>query len=1058
VGLARPKQISKIVGASVLLWVLVADPREASPQRLPIKAYTTADGLARDRVTRIRKDSRGFLWFCTEEGLSRFDGYHFTNYTTSDGLPSSTVWDFLETRTGDYWIGTLRGLCRFNPYLAPSNTGNRMFTTYEPDDGKETLFGALFEDSRGIVWCGSSRGVYRLEQEGGDWRLREENIKASIYNFVEDRQGALWIAADNGLYRRLPDGKVERYTNENGLPSNSIRGLLVHSDGSIWVGTNGGLCQLKRDIGIGTMIVSRLINPYKGNPVGSTWLFEDANHHVWVCGGQGLFELLPDKGDYQARFYSAAQGLSGTFIWSMTEDRDGNPWIATNTGGVMKMARNGLTTWRQDNGLDADFVMGISEDQAGELCLTSRSNKGLLISRFDGEQFKTIQPFYPKGLLPRDDEAQQGILQDRSGEWWIPTGSGLLRYGKAGSLDHLSLSGPKAVYTMKHGLCSNHPFRLFEDSRGDIWIGAFVSSITSGVTRWERKTEKFYRYSLEDGVPGGTPSGFAEDLWGNIWITFHSGVAARSRDGRFTSFRLVSPPPGRRMHDVYSDRAGRVWIGTADSGVFRVDNPNDQQPQFTNYTVKEGLSSNDVWDITDDDLGQIYFATGRGLDRLNPATKQIKHFTTIDGLTSNYVLMVYRDRHGAIWAGTQRGVSRLVPEPDPPSQPPPVFINRIRIAGEQYPMTALGESSVAIPDLSPGQNKLNIDFFGLSLAVGEALRYQYILEGAGADWSEVSERGNVDFANLRPGSYRFVVRAINSDGTASSQPASVTFKILLPIWLRWWFVGLVVFVVAAIFYSFYRYRTARLREVNAALAEAQRAEEALGRSRTERLAELERVRARIATDLHDDIGSSLTQIAILSEVAHQQAGGGASENGSEPIARIISVSNELVDTMSDIVWAINPKKDHLSDLRQRMRRFASDVFTARQIAFHFRAPDSERDIELGANVRREVFLIFKESVNNVVKHSGCTRAELEFQIEGDWLVLKVTDNGKGFDSMLALDDSATVISSAKGGNGLPSMRKRAQEMGGEFQIVSRIGEGTTATLRVLVAHQQAEMK
>jgi signal transduction histidine kinase len=162
--------------------------------------------------------------------------------------------------------------------------------------------------------------------------------------------------------------------------------------------------------------------------------------------------------------------------------------------------------------------------------------------------------------------------------------------------------------------------------------------------------------------------------------------------------------------------------------------------------------------------------------------------------------------------------------------------------------------------------------------------------------------------------------------------------------------------------------------------------------------------------------------------------------------------------MSDIVWAINPRKDHLSDLLQRMRRFASDVFTARHIAFQFRSPEPEHDIELGANVRREVFLIFKESVNNVVRHSGCTHAEIEFRIEADWLVLRVTDNGKGFDSTLALDNSAPAIKSARGGNGLPSMRKRAKEMGGQFQIVSRIGEGTTAILRVLVAQQQAEMK
>ena len=228
------------------------------------------------------------------------------------------------------------------------------------------------------------------------------------------------------------------------------------------------------------------------------------------------------------------------------------------------------------------------------------------------------------------------------------------------------------------------------------------------------------------------------------------------------------------------------------------------------------------------------------------------------------------------------------------------------------------------------------------------------------------------------------------------------------------------------------------------LMDRKRGEEALRKSREERLAELERVRQRIATDLHDDIGSSLTQITILSEVAYQQIGQN-DQPGSEPLARIISVSNELVDAMSDIVWAINPMKDHLSDLVQRMRRLASDIFTARGIVFRFQAPSSEKDIELGANLRREVFLVFKESVNNTVKHSGCTYAEIEFSIEPDWLTLKVSDNGRGFDQALAVDSSTPR---RRGGNGLLSMTKRAEEMGGEYKIVSAGGQGTTVTLRV----------
>jgi len=1016
----------------------------ADSERLAIKTYTTAEGLARDRVTRIRKDSRGFLWFCTEEGLSRFDGYRFTNYSTSNGLPSSSVFDFLEASDGTFWVGTLKGLCRFNPYVSAAgtkeagryNTDHRMFIPYQPDDGQETVFSALFEDTSGTIWCGSSRGIYRLERDGGDWRLREENIKAAIYNFIEDRQGALWIATDRALCRRLRDGTVEFYTQKNGLPSSFIRGLLETRDGSIWVGTTMGLCQLKREISLDKNIVSRVIYRFKGALIGGTWLLETPNGHIWVCAGQGLFEVVPEKESYRLKHYEAAQGLSGNFLWAIIEDTDGNPWIASNTGGVMKMARNGLTTWRADNGLNAEFVMGICEDRAGDLCVTSRSPEGLLISRLDGEEFKTTRPFYPKAVFLRDDEAQQGVLQDHTGEWWIPTASGLVRYGKTSSVEQLARTPPKAVYTTKDGLGANHVFRLFEDSRGDIWVGSFIGSSASSVTRWERQSETFHQYSFQNGAPVGTPSGFAEDQSGNIWVAFHSGYVARYKDGRFQSYQVASPPPGRRMHDIYSDRAGRVWVGTAEEGVFEIDNPNDAQPQFTNYSVKEGLSSDAVWDITEDDLGNIYFGTGRGLDRLNPATKQIKHYTTVDGLTSNYVLMVWRDRRGAIWAGTQKGVSRLIPEPDRPTHPPPVFISSIRIAGEKYPVAELGEASISVPDLTSIQDQLNIDFFGLSLAVGEQLRYQYKLEGGGGEWSESSERRSVDFANLKPGSYRFLVRAINSDGTVSSQPASATFKILPPIWMRWWFIGLISLLSAAVAFAVIKQRTARRRE-------REQAEDALRQAKEERLRELEQVRRHIAADLHDDIGSNLTRISLISEVAQRKLDG-ADPPVREHLSSIAKLSRELVDSMSEIVWAINPNRDHLADLSQRMRHFASDLLTARQINFHFRVLDFDGDIKVGANVRREFFLIFKEGVNNIARHSACTEADIELHADGDNLVLTLNDNGKGFDA-----------NEKRSGHGLMSMRERTRLLGGRLEIDSAPGRGASLKFTVpLHTHQQ----
>ena len=304
-------------------------------------------------------------------------------------------------------------------------------------------------------------------------------------------------------------------------------------------------------------------------------------------------------------------------------------------------------------------------------------------------------------------------------------------------------------------------------------------------------------------------------------------------------------------------------------------------------------------------------------------------------------------------------------------------------------------------------------FFGLGFAAGEGLKYQYKLVGANEEWSIPTDQRTINYASLSPGRYRFMVRAVTSDGSISPTPATITFTILSPIWQRWWFMALIVLGVGLVATAVIRNRVARL-------------------------IELERVRTRIASDLHDDIGSGLSRIAILSEVARQQVG--RDTTVGEPLSVIAGASRDLVDSMSDIVWAINPNKDHLSDLIQRMRRFASDLFTARQIEFSFNAPGEEQALKIGADLRRQVFLIFKEAVNNVARHSACKEAEIELRIEGAWLALSLMDNGPGFDP-----------AQTSAGQGLASMRARAQSLGGELQIVSSNGKGTTVLLKVPLA-------
>jgi signal transduction histidine kinase len=427
------------------------------------------------------------------------------------------------------------------------------------------------------------------------------------------------------------------------------------------------------------------------------------------------------------------------------------------------------------------------------------------------------------------------------------------------------------------------------------------------------------------------------------------------------------------------------------------------------HTSADGLASNNLFCVTEDNLGYIYVGSNRGIDRLNPATGRIKHYAADDGVINTEFNSAFVDQHGTLWFSTAKGLLRFTPEPEPPTPPPPVWIGRLHISGVEQPISELGETEVAHRELGPNQNQLEIAFFGLAFDSGGPLRYQYRLEGADWGWSSPTDQRIVNYANLAPGRYRFLVQAISSDGTVSQTPATVDFTILRPVWQRWWFLGLAVLLAAAATYAIYHYRLTRL-------------------------IELERVRTRIATDLHDDIGSSLSQVSVLSEIIRRRVS--PDSHVSEPLSTIIRLSCDLVDSMNDIVWAINPQRDHLSDLTHRMRRFASDAFTARDVEFSFRAPDERQDIKMGADIRREVFLIFKESVTNIVRHSGCSKADIEFLIADGWLELRLSDDGRGFDPARAHD-----------GNGLMSMRQRAIRIGGALTVTSNEGQGTTVRLK-----------
>jgi ligand-binding sensor domain-containing protein/signal transduction histidine kinase len=1058
----------------LLLPLLLALHHNAQAQQLPIKTYTVADGLAHDEVAKIVQDSHGFLWFCTTEGLSRFDGYRFTTYGERDGLPSPHINDMLASRrSGMYWIATNGGVSRFDPQArsqaasaeaqnhgAPADgSGSRsLFTTYRlGSEAPPNFVNVIYEDRYGNIWAGTAGGLFLLA--GGDikgsFRRIELNLQMrsdkvlEVMSLVEDKEGSLWIGTIKGLVRRMPDGRTFHYPLQPAAATDIVWALNADAEGRLWLGHQSGLIVLRpvaaaaaknsdrfswptdaaeqeqrktpERENVSDHQLSLSLSPGEARRLTTAdglahnnvrALHRAADGRFWIGTWGGGLSVFDGE---SFRNYTAAQGLSRR-VSALAEDGNGNLWVGTQTSGAMKISRSGLLSYRETDGLGNADIISIFEAEAGELYVVSAK---WTINRFDGERFTAVRPNLPQRIVD-SSSGRWVIIRDHLGEWWVATGEGLYRFPAVKRLEDLASTPPRAVYTTSDGLADNNISRLFEDSRGDIWISSYNPPVM--LTRWERSTEKFYLYAEQDGLPAfNWTNVFNEDSGGNLWIGLHNGGLARRRQGRFDILGTNEGVPEGLSQGLYFDGAGRLWIATAGKGTGRIDNPLAEQPRAVPFTTTEELNSDNLHCFAEDNFGHIYIGTARGVERLDLATGRIKHFTTAEGLVKSEVMAAFRDRSGTLWFGTREGLSRLIPEPDRPQPPPPIFISGLRIAGVPHAVSELGATEVSGLVLEAGQNQIEIDFFGLSFSSGANLRYQYLLEGVDKEWSAPTDQRTVN-TNLAPGTYRFLVRAVSADGTTTPNPASVSFTILRPLWQRWWFLTLAALLVASAVYAVLRYRFARALE-------------------------LERVRTRIATDLHDDIGASLTQIAILSEVVNQRIGTNGAKASSviEPLKMIAGTSRELVDSMSDIVWAINPRKDHLSDLSQRMRRFASDILGARDIDFRFRAPGAdEKNRRLGADLRREVYLIYKESVNNLAKHSHCTEAELLFQIEKDWLTITISDNGRGFDFERVLNGEHSGL----GGHGLLGLRRRAEALGGTYEVKSTRGVGTTVRLKI----------
>ena len=968
------------------LAVLLAGAAQA--EQLPIRTYTIADGLAHSSVVSIYQDDKGFLWFGTYEGLSRFDGYGFVNYDRRDGLPHVFINHITEDRQGRLWVATNGGgVARLVDHSRES--GGAKFVSFniretnDPPLKRVNHVNRMVFDESGNLWCLTDYGLYRAVVDAPQLQFETIVEKNSFGSraALEDADGTLWFGVADELVEIRGTEILHHGSIDGASNSTAIAGIARDGDGHLLV------ADLHR--------VREFVPPSLGKPRGEwrkqlalpsrqigpirTLLVDDAGA-LWLGTGQGLVRYADGKSSQ----YTVANGLPTDVVGTLATDRAGNLWIGT-WGGACRLISEAIVSYIRREGLPGSTA-SVYEDEMGRIwAVLVDGSVAEIVGGKIARRERVALPFIatpPVGLL----YSNKSWYRSRNGSW-AKIDKPRLRLGNGQEIDPA-----RYVSTDAH---------LYKDERGSLWIAKADRNIYrldlngNGTLAVES-----FPTDAEYGVVSHTL--MIGDGAGGLWLGTWEKIG-HLRDGRYSSVQPSAGLPETDPRAFFLDSRGWLWIGLRYKGVSVTQEPAADNSTFLNYSHEQGrLSSNAVRSIAEDRAGRIYFGTDRGLDRFDPNSNQWTHFSTQDGLAGNAISKVLRDRNGFIWIASEGGISRFDPSKEKAATPPAaVYFTRLQVAGEEVRLAETEAEIIPPRELAATKNNLTIAFVAPNYQDVSQLLYQYKLEGVDEEWRAPTQERSVTFGSLAAGKYRFLVRAVRENGVTSPQPAVFAFRILPPIYLRWWFIAASLLAAGLAIYSLYRARIARLLE-------------------------MERTRTRIATDLHDDIGANLTRIALLSEVANQQSG---YDKVRTLLPSIADIARESVASMNDIVWAISPEHNSLVELTRRMRRHAEEVFALRDIELEFTAPTTDRDLKLSVGARHDLLLIFKEAVNNAARHSLCTKIEIEFCCDHSGLHLKVKDDGQGFD--------AAVLNSS--GHGLRSMQRRAAALGGTLTIQSSAG-------------------
>ncbi len=1012
-------------------------------------------GLSQSSVFAICQDHLGFLWFGTQDGLDRYDGYSFkvfrNNRHDSTSLSYNYVLRLMVARNGSVWAGTEGG------GVSVYNQITGRFTQYMHVAGKPNSLSnnhvhALYQDPDGTIWVGTEDGLDRFDSSGGTFRryyFRGKGKDTTRDNFIssifEDSEHRFWVCSINGasllnvktgawsplqprgivinkvvqtshgellfigagvwsydsLSGRLVPWKT-RLTNqiEKGIGSEAA---ILNKNGTMWLGSYDGIGL----VGVNTDTVA----VFRNNPNDPTSLsentilslYQDRSGILWVGTYEGINKYVPTKKKFENYTFNPkdANSLSNMRVRGFSQARDGMIWIAT---------QNGLDGFDPSTGRFSRYFNRSGQPPSGPArtfwsVLVNRESNGISVwGGTNGQGIYTLTfrhgistPIFKNIVLTMPaykatfSDVVNSLYQDRQGNIWAGTYDGVIRLTRSG-----------AEYKQTRYPFPSQVNVIFQDSSGTMWIGGYSFRLH----RFDSKTDKFERAILD--------SNFANTLAGKSVLCMAEG------------------------------RDRTLWVGTY-GGLLRI---NYEGKLLSHIGVSDGLPNDVIYAILVGPHGHLWLSTDLGICRYSPLTGRIRDYTVDDGLQSNEFNQgaAFESRSGKFYFGGINGFNSFYPDSihDNTNIPPVVFtgfkiFNRsVEPRESESPLQQTIWTAHSL-HLSYTDEVLTFDFAALEFTDPDRNMYAYKLDGFDRRWENIGDKREVTYTNLDPGRYVLRVRASNNDGVWNNKGASLIIYISPPLWMTWWFRGLVVLIFLSIGPIIYYRRVTTLKREAAVQREFSR--KLIDRQENER--------NRIAAELHDTIGQDLLVIKNRAYLAQQAKR--LNSSARTQLDNIVETVTQSLQNVREIVRNLRPYYLDRIGLTGALNAMLASVGESSSIRFDVSIDNIDGMPGDGSKESEASFFrIVQESVNNLVKHSGARNASVAVRKHTDEVVAIIHDDGKGFDY------AATQGGSSQSGLGLSSMIERAGMLGGHLEISSGQGSGTTITLTVPVYPRNEE--